>query len=108
MCAQARACVYVMSSVSFMCVQLAPVLENPLSHQQEPAVTEPGLHKDDLESILGDVSDAHLHECEHACKPLATHKMAAMLLTQVANLCECLCLEAGRKEKMWMKTSFLN
>lgn len=55
-----------------MCVQLTPVLQNQLSHQQQqqeqPAVTEPGLHKDDLESILGDVSDAHLHQREHACK----------------------------------------
>lgn len=79
-----------------MCVQLAPVLQNPLSHQQEPAATEPGLHKDDLESILGDVSEARLHQREHTpAKPLARHKMAAMLFTQAANLCECLCLEAG-------------
>lgn len=76
-----------------MCVQLAPVLQNTLSHEQGPAVPQPGLHKDELDSILGDVSETHLHEREHDCKPLARHKMAAMLLTQMANRCECLCLD---------------
>uniref|UniRef100_H3DCS2 Autoimmune regulator n=1 Tax=Tetraodon nigroviridis TaxID=99883 RepID=H3DCS2_TETNG len=35
-------------------LQLDPVLQNTLSHEQDAAVPEPGLHKDDLDSILGD------------------------------------------------------
>lgn len=48
-----------------MCVQLAPVLQNTLSHEQGPAVPEPGLHKDELDSILGDVGETQLHGFEY-------------------------------------------
>ncbi|TNM97705.1 hypothetical protein fugu_013951 [Takifugu bimaculatus] len=35
-------------------LQLAPVLQNMLGHEQGTVVPEPGLHKDELDSILGD------------------------------------------------------
>ncbi|XP_026230033.1 autoimmune regulator [Anabas testudineus] len=35
-------------------LQLAPVVQNPLSHDPSPSVPEPILHKDELDSILGD------------------------------------------------------
>lgn len=52
-----RVCVCMMSSAALLlCVQLAPVLQNTLGHEQGPAVLEPGLLKDEVDSILGDVS----------------------------------------------------
>lgn len=47
----------------FVCVffQLTPVVQNTHSHEQSSSVTETVLHKDDLDSILGDVSGAQLH-----------------------------------------------
>lgn len=49
--------------VFFVCAffQLAPVVQNTHSHEQSSSVAEPILHKDDLDSILGDVSGAQLH-----------------------------------------------
>ncbi|XP_039672951.1 autoimmune regulator isoform X3 [Perca fluviatilis] len=35
-------------------LQLAPVVQNTLGHDQSSSVLEPTLHKDDLDSILGD------------------------------------------------------
>lgn len=59
-------CVCMMSSAALcLCVQLAPVLQNTLGHEQGTVVPEPGLHKDELDSILGDVSEIHSHECEY-------------------------------------------
>ncbi|XP_039672950.1 autoimmune regulator isoform X2 [Perca fluviatilis] len=37
-------------------LQLAPVVQNTLGHDQSSSVLEPTLHKDDLDSILGDGS----------------------------------------------------
>ena len=52
----------------FVCVcvfyQLAPVVQNTHSHEQSSSVAEPILHKDDLDSILGDVSGAQLHTAD--------------------------------------------
>lgn len=61
-----------------MCVQLIPVVQNTLGHDQTPAVPEPGLHKDELDSILGDVSEAHLHVYEYN-DGYYRHKMAAIM-----------------------------
>lgn len=39
-----------------VCAQLAPVAQNTLSYDASASLPEPTLHKDDLDSILGDVS----------------------------------------------------
>lgn len=44
-----------------VCVQLAPVVQSTLSYDASSSVPEPTLHKDDLDSILGDVSHSQLH-----------------------------------------------
>ena len=44
-----------------VCIQLLPVVQNTISHDQSSLVPEPILHKDELDSILGDVSGAQLH-----------------------------------------------
>ncbi len=48
-------------NLSCVCVQLAPVVQTTLSHDQSSSVSEPILHKDELDSFLGDVSEAQLH-----------------------------------------------
>lgn len=91
--------------------KLAPALQNTLSHEQDPAVPEPGLHKDELDSILGDVSETHLDERQHTCKPIAKRKMAAMLSTQMATQWGCLCLDymtGNRNEKRNMHKNLIS
>lgn len=48
-------------NLSCVCLQLAPVVQNTLSHDQSSSIPEHVLHKDELDSILGDVSEAWLH-----------------------------------------------
>lgn len=61
-----------------VCVQLIPTVQNTLGHDQTPAVPEPGLHKDELDSYLGDVSEAHLHVYEYN-DGYYRHKMSLLL-----------------------------
>lgn len=44
-----------------VCLQLAPLVQNTLSHDQSASLSEPVGHKDELDSILGDVSGDQLH-----------------------------------------------
>ena len=44
-----------------VCVQLAPAVQNTLSHNQGTSTSESIIQKDELDSILGDVSEARLH-----------------------------------------------
>lgn len=43
-----------------VCVQLASAAQNTLGHDQSSSVPESVLRKDELDSILGDVSGSHL------------------------------------------------
>lgn len=62
------------SASLLLSVQLAPVFQNTLGHEQDPDVPEPDLHKDELDSIVGDVSEFI---------SLARHKMAAVLFNRL-------------------------
>lgn len=55
-----------------VCVQLAPVVQNTLSYDASSSVPEPSLHKDDLDSILGDVSHSQLN-IRMLRQPIHTH-----------------------------------
>lgn len=63
-----------------VCFQLVPVVQNTLSYDASSSVPEPTLHKDDLDSILGDVSHSQLHiritRCE-CCNNSYRHMTAA-------------------------------
>lgn len=75
-----------------VCLQLNPVVQNALSHDQSSSAPEPVLHKDELDSILGDVSGAHVtcryHRCRRDVNAVmrVRHKMAALLIIQTGNV----------------------